>query len=255
MSALSGKRVACVTKDVLQKMRNDTSFRSSYDVVLLKSKSYPSMSGPMLPRRTGEPTYPVTAQDYYRRIFFKAIDLMMNAIDQRFEQPSFDTYAKMESLSIKTLNSQDKSDELKFVERVYNDDVNISVLTAQMKILQVLLKDGDYFCFDDIIVKIKELPNPEREMIKDVITLWKLILVNPATSAAGERSFSTARRLKIWLRSRMNQERFSNLTVLNIHKERTDKLSAIDVANEVTYHNTNRKRNFGTFRVNDVQLL
>ena len=52
MSALGGKRVACLTKDVLQKMRNDTSFRSFYCVVLLKSKSYPSMCGPMLPRRT-----------------------------------------------------------------------------------------------------------------------------------------------------------------------------------------------------------
>ena len=57
-----------------------------------------------------------------------------------------------------------------------------------MEILQVLLKDGDYFCVDDIIVKIKELPNPEREMIKEVITLCKLILINPATSAAGERN-------------------------------------------------------------------
>ena len=76
MSALSGKQVACLTKDVLQKMQNDTSFRSLYDVGLLKSKSYPSIRGPMLPRRTrasrrseigtGEPTYPVTAQDYYR---------------------------------------------------------------------------------------------------------------------------------------------------------------------------------------------
>ena len=141
----------------------------------------------------------------------------------------------MESLLIKTLNSQDKSEELKFMEKLYNDDVIISVLTAQMEILQVLLKDGDYFCFYDIIVKIKELPNPEREMIKAVITLCKLILVNPATSAAGERSFSTARRLKTWLHTRMNQERFSNLTVFNIHKERTD------------------RRNFGTFRVNDAQ--
>ena len=117
----------------------------------------------------------------------------------------------------------------------------------------MLLKDGDYFCFDDIIVKIKELPNPEQEMIKQVITFCKLILVNPATTAAGERSFSTARRLKTWLRSRMNQERFSNLTVLNIHKERTDMLSTIDIANEFTDSNTNRKHNFGTFRVNDVQ--
>ena len=140
---------------------------------------------------------------------------------------------------IKTLNSQDKSEELKFMEKVYNDDVNISMLIAQMEILQVLLKDGDYFCFDDIIVKIKELPNPEREMIKEVITLCKLILVNPATSAAGERFFSTARRLKTCLRSRLNQERFSNLPVLNIHEERTDRLSTIDIANEFTDRNTN----------------
>ena len=91
----------------------------------------------MLPKRTrvsrrieigtGEPTYPVTAQRYYRRIYFEAIDLMMNTIDQRFDQPSFDTNAKMESLLIKTLNSQDKSEELKFMEKLYNDDVNISV--------------------------------------------------------------------------------------------------------------------------------
>ena len=139
------------------------------------------------------------------------------------------------------------------MEKLYNDDVNISVLTAQMEILQVLLQDGDYFCFDDIIVKIRELPNPEREMTKEVITLCKPILVNTATSAAGERSFSTARTLKTWLRSRMNQERSSNLTVLNIHKERTHRLSTMDIANEFTDRNTNRKRNFGTFRVNDVQ--
>ena len=94
-------------------------------------------------------------------------------------------------------------------------------------------------------VRTKELPNPKNRS--------KQIVVNPATSAAGERSFSTARRLNTWLRSRMNQERFSNLTVLNIHKERTERLSTIDIANAFTARNTNRKRNFGTFRVNDVQ--
>ena len=139
------------------------------------------------------------------------------------------------------------------MEKLYYDDVNILVLNAQMEIVQVLLKDGDYFCFDDIIVKFKELPNPEREMIKEVITLCKLILVDPATSAAGESSFSTARRLKTWLRSRINQERFSNLTLLDIHKGRTDRISTIDIANEFADRNTNRKRNFGAFRVNDVQ--
>ena len=44
------------------------------------------------------------------------------------------------------------------MEKLHCDDVNISGLTAQMEILQVLLKDGDYFCFDDIIVKLKSYP-------------------------------------------------------------------------------------------------
>ena len=126
-------------------MGHDTTFRSFYDLVLLKSFARAAKNLNL----------------HWRRIYFEAIDLMMNAIDQRFEQPSFDTYAKMESLLIKSLNSQDKSEELNFMEKLYNDDVNISMLTGQMEILQVLLKDDDYYCFDDIMVKIKELPNPD----------------------------------------------------------------------------------------------
>ena len=55
----------------------------------------------------------------------------------------------------------------------------------------------------------------------------------------------------------MNQERFSNLTVLNIHKERTDWLSTTDIANEFTDRNTNRKRNFGTalFNFNAIDFI
>ena len=112
----------------------------------------------------------------------------------------------MESLLVKTLNSQDNSTELQFMEKVYSDDVDIEMLTTKMEILKVLLKDGDFLCLDDIIVKIKELLTPERNMINEVIMVCKLILVDPATSAAGERSFSTARRLKTWLRLTMTQE-------------------------------------------------
>ena len=41
----------------------------------------------------------------------------------------------------------------------------------------MLLKDGDFLCLDDIIVKIKELLTAERKMINEVITVCKLILV------------------------------------------------------------------------------
>ena len=115
MSAVSGQRVANLTKQVLQMMQNNECFKSFFDTVVTTSKKHPSISEPALPRQkraprrfeigTGPPSYPTTPQEHYRRIYFEAIDLMVNAIDNRFNQASFDVYAKMESLSlVKCLN-------------------------------------------------------------------------------------------------------------------------------------------------------
>ena len=114
----------------------------------------------------------------------------------------------------------------------------------------MLMKDFEFTSLDDILARIKQLS--EKYMISEIITIWKL--VNPATSAAGERTFSSARRLKTWLRSTMTQTRFSNLTVLNTHKQRTDKLCLIDVANEFAALNENQKSNFGTVKESDLKM-
>ena len=67
-------------------------------------------------------------------------------------------------------------------------------------------------------------------------------------------TFSSARRLKTWLRSTITQTRFSNLTILNTHKQRTDNLCLIDIANEFTALNDNRRKNFGTFKESDFKI-
>ena len=85
-------------------------------------------------------------------------------------------------------------------------------------------------------------------MITEVIVIGKLLLVNPATSATGERSFSMARRVKTWLRANMKQQRFNNVALLlHSHKARTDKMRLLDIANEFVQRNENRFRNFGKF--------
>ena len=63
------------------------------------------------------------------------------------------------------------------MEKFYGDDVDIEMLAPQMEILKVLLRVGYFLCFDDIVVKIKELLAPERKMVNEVITVCKLILV------------------------------------------------------------------------------
>ena len=57
-------------------------------------------------------------------------------------------------------------------------------------------------------------------------------LVMPASNAVSERSFSTLRRVKTYLRSTMCQDRLNYLIILHVHKERTDALDLKDVANE-----------------------
>ena len=54
-----------------------------------------------------------------------------------------------------------------------------------------------------------QLSETEKCMMSEIITIRKLLLVNQATSAGGQRSFSSARKLKTWLRSTMTQTRFN----------------------------------------------
>ncbi|KAF0702366.1 zinc finger MYM-type protein 1-like, partial [Aphis craccivora] len=57
--------------------------------------------------------------------------------------------------------------------------------------------------------------------------LYKLLQVAftiPVSSATCERSFSSMRRLKTWQRTTMTQERFLNLSIINIERDLTNSL-------------------------------
>ena len=139
-------------------------------------------------------------------MYFEVIDLMVNTTDDCFNQASFNMYAKMESLLVKCLNCQDYSTELHFLGTNYGGDVvDVRTLNVQLEIIKVLVKDGELTRLDDILARIKQLSETEKCMIhvSEIITICKLLLVNPATSAAGKRSFSSAGRLKTWLCSTM----------------------------------------------------
>ena len=56
--------------------------------------------------------------------------------------------------------------------------------------------------------------------------------VMPATNAVSERSFSALKRVKTYLRSTTGDSRLNNLMMLHVHKDRTDALTLVDVAND-----------------------
>ena len=62
----------------------------------------------------------------------------------------------------------------------------------------------------------------EKDTLKffpELLKVLKIFATLPVTSCEAERSFSTLKRLKTFIRSTMGEERLNSLAVLNIHRE------------------------------------
>ena len=96
----------------------------------------------------------------------------------------------------------------------------------------------------DVIAYLQKLSSAEQQLLSQIITIMKLIVVMPATNASSERSFSAMRHIKSYLHSTMSQGRLNDLMLLHVHKDLTDGLKLVDVANDFVSGSENRLRVF-----------
>ena len=85
--------------------------------------------------------HPTNPRDHYREKFYQAVDVMVSSVNDRFDQPSFKVFEKLESLMIKALNGQDTSSEVKFVKETFGTDIDVDDLVVELSTFNVLLKD------------------------------------------------------------------------------------------------------------------
>ena len=83
------------------------------------------------------------------------------------------------------------------------------------------------------------------EILSEISTVLRLILVLPATDAQSERVFSSLKRIKTYLRNSMSQARLNHLMLMNIHKEETDQISLAEVANKFAAKLPKWREDFG----------
>ena len=81
------------------------------------------------------------------------------------------------------------------------------MLPGQLSVLEVILEEKEISCFDDILLAMTKMSKPEGKLVQEVQTISKLLTGNLFSSTAGERSFSSAQRLKTWLTPRMGNEK------------------------------------------------
>lgn len=144
------------------------------------------------------------------------------------------------------VNEEDYTNELQNVMELYEQDLSKTDLETQLEILKSNFTTKPV-SLREIIDYLQSLSVDQLTFFNQVCHIVRLIIVMPATNAVSERSFSTMKRIKSYLRNTIGQVRLNNLMILNIYKEELDKLDLRVVANDFVAANEHRLSVFGTF--------
>jgi len=132
--------------------------------------------------------------------------------------------------------------------KTYGEDVDPYKLEGPLVLLPQIAEsmgfDPSNFDVSDLVTFCQSLDSSRKISSSEVCILGKLTLVMPTTDAVSERSFSALKRMKTYLRATTGDSRLNQLMILHVHKDKTDALNLIEVANNFVNEKANRKQLF-----------
>ena len=152
LSAVSSQNMACLTLKTLQNMRTQEDFELFFNLVTKQAEKLP-VDEPHLQRKRKVPKYfilqcldeqettskrhhPATVEDEFRQIHFDALDHITNAIEERFDQPSFKAYTNLEELLVKGAINQTSEVGINQIKLLYSNEVDVSDLEVEFKVFK-----------------------------------------------------------------------------------------------------------------------
>ena len=163
-------------------------------------------------RQTRRENHPGSTEEYYRRcLAIPFLDHLKNEIDHRFNSH---TVTAMRCLGIvpSCFESENKASDQEMLD-FFKDDLTFpSAAEAELELWRSHFDGKD---LPDTPQAAFQYANPV--LFPNIRKMLVRVMVLPVTSCEAERSFSTLRRVKTYLRSTMAQERLSGLALLNIH--------------------------------------
>ena len=239
-------------------MRSEEKFTSFYDAVVNSSEGL--TDEPILPRyrraprRLDDGAQPhrfTCPRDRYRHAYFEALEQACGEVEKRLNQSDVSVVADIESLLLDAANGRDIPEVPQILTK-YKIDL------VRLKTHLPMLPDAISTAFTGSVKNvtnvrtIAEALNQShifKRMLGEVDKVVQAYLTFPVTSATAERSFSSLRRIKTYLRSSMTAQRLNNLFVLYVHKALTDSLDLQSIAEEFVSANTRRINYFGHFEL------
>ncbi len=237
MLTAEGQEVAAMTVATLNSIRSDERFDQFWEVVVMKAEAL-GVDEPLLPRRRKLPhrfddglsggDFAATPKAHFKQCYFEAVDLIVNCIQDRFDQQGYRVYHLLETLLLKACKQEELEENLDAVCDFYKDDFVKDSLRTQLQTVGVHFQEVEGSAVNVSIFDVKRyflsVSHGQASLLSQVRRLLQVILVMPATNATSERSFSALHRLKNYLRTTMRQDRLTHLMVIHVHKDRTDSL-------------------------------
>lgn len=176
---------------------------------------------------------------------------MSHLRESRFDQLGYKVYKNLQQLLVKAANKEDIGSEFEFVTDFYGQDFAIRQLDCQLNILSTNIP-GSQHDVVSVLNYLKILPDTQKMLLSEIYKLAKLIVVMSATNSVSERSFSALRRVKTYLGNTMTQTRLNSIMVIHVHKNVTEKLNLVDIANEFVAGSEHQLTIFGKFIASDT---
>ena len=162
----------------------------------------------------------------------------MNELSQRFDQKDMKIVIDMEKLVLSACVKNENVTIPDSVKDLFQKDIQMEKLKTQLCMLpELIIRHGELTGY-----KIKTVTNIRtvcevmnnnpvaRRLCPELNSFLKLYLTIPVTTATAERTFSTMKRLKTYLRSSITQQKLNHVLILNTNKSRIQNLDLVEIA-------------------------
>ena len=159
-----------------------------------------------------------TTSDYYKRaVTIPFLDQLLGQVQSRFSEGNLDilnmTYG-MPNVVVSDPNW--KEHFLRFLKKYEDDLPDVDFLECELRMWRLKFANQEAplpSTFDQLLSHTDALSFP------NILTAMRIFGTIPVTTCSCERSISTLRRLKTFMRSTMGQKRLTSLALLNVHRE------------------------------------
>ncbi|XP_026473489.1 uncharacterized protein LOC113380896 [Ctenocephalides felis] len=161
-----------------------------------------------------------SAGDYFRRaVYIPLLDSIISDLQDRLSPDVLNLF----KLNVFMPKTEHNNKDIEAVRQLANDhkllldNTPVSIIVNEYRLWMV--KWQSWQQTQDTPQSISEvITNCDIDMYPNIRKFLQIIATLPVSVATAERSFSTLRRIKTWIRSSMAEDRLTGLALLHVHK-------------------------------------